>query len=146
MCSAISDEMEKEEYEAYRREMIEEAEMVLEKFRAVTPMKDDYISHIRKSTDNEHFANVIRHFTRRERRKKIDHSLLSFISPVCFPEFGQIWHRNSDKREYFTYSELFKNGDSVEWLTASLVNSFESPEGCGEIQPFYALVPVFAGD
>lgn len=65
MCSAISDEMEKEEYEAYRREMIEEAEMVLEKFRAVTPMKDDYISHIRKSTDNEHFANVIRHFTRR---------------------------------------------------------------------------------
>ena len=90
MCSAISDEMEKEEYEAYRREMIEEAEMVLEKFRAVTPMKDDYISHIRKSTDNEHFANVIRHFTRRERRKKIDHSLLSFVSPVCFPEFAVI--------------------------------------------------------
>ena len=146
LADYVKDVMGKKEYEAYCREMTAKAERILERFRAVMPMKDDYISHIRKSTDNEYFANVIKHFTRRERRKRVDHSLLGFVSPVEYPEFGQIWHKSSDEGEYYTYSELFKKGDDIEWLTASENSVMEAPEDKGEILPFNALVPSFAGD
>ena len=82
----------------------------------------------------------------REDIERAINSLMVYDSPIVFPEFGQIWHKTKAERSYFTYSELFGNGDSVEWLTASHINEFPSPEECGEIQPFYALVPVFAGD
>ena len=110
-------------------------------------MKNEYNSYIYKSGSGNSFMDeIIDESNHKEKQEKRDYSLMVYDSTIVFPEFGQIWHKTKAERSYFTYSELFKNGDSVEWLTASHINEFPSPEECGEIQPFYALVPVFAGD
>ncbi|MBQ9460630.1 MAG: hypothetical protein IJU51_01760 [Clostridia bacterium] len=143
----IKDEFKAEEYHRYLDESIEETKALLKKFRAVTAAEDKYVSHILKvSSGNRYIDRTIIRFSKEERKNKRDHTLMVFDSTIIFPEFGQIWHCNSADRSYYTYAELFKNGNSVEWLTASQINEFLSPEECGEIRPFYALVPVFAGD
>ena len=143
----FKDEMSPEEYDEECKKIVEETEIILEKFRTVTPTEDKYDSHILKvGSGNKYIDRIIKDYNRTEKRKKRDHTLMAFVNPIVFPEFGQIWHKKNDERSYFTYSELFRNGDSVEWLTASHINEFPSPEECGEIRPFYALVPVFAGD
>ena len=143
----IKDELEKEKYQRYLDECIEETKALLKKFKTVEPVNDEYNSYIYKSgSGNSYIDEIIDESNHKEKQEKRDHSLMVYDSTIVFPEFGQIWHKKNYERSYFTYSELFKNGDSVEWLTASLVNRFESPEVCGEIQPFYALVPVLAGD
>lgn len=143
----FKDDMSPEEYDEECKKIAEETKIILEKFKAVTPTEDKYNSHILKvGSGNKYIDAILKDYNRKEKRKKRDHTLMAFVNPIVFPEFGQIWHKKNDDRSYFTYSELFKNGDSVEWLTVSHINEFPSPEECGEIQPFYALVPVFAGD
>lgn len=143
----IKDELKAEEYQKYLDESIEETEVLLKKFKAVEPVKDEYNDYIYKAGSGNSFIDeIIDESNHKEKQEKRDYSLMVYDSPLVFPGFGQIWHKKNDERSYFTYSELFKNGDSVEWLTASQINEFPSPEECGEIQPFYALVPVFAGD
>lgn len=121
------------------------SQLTIKKFEALMPSEDKYNSYIYTTSSGNSFVDEI---VQKESQKteKTDHTLMAFENPIVFPEFGQIWNRKSDNHEYHTYSELFKTGDDVEWLTASLVNRFELPEECGEIMPFYALVPVFAGD
>ena len=143
----IKDELETEKYQRYLDECIEETKELLKKFKAVGPVKNEYNSYIYKSGSGNSFMDeIIDESNHKEKQEKRDYSLMVYDSPIVFPEFGQIWHKTKAERSYFTYSELFGNGDSVEWLTASNINEFSSPEECGEIQPFYALVPVFAGD
>ena len=140
----LRDELKVEEYQKYLDESIEETKVLLKKLKAFEPVKDEYYDYIYKAGSGNSFIDEI--IDEYNHKKKRDHSLMVYDSPIVFPEFGQIWHKKNDNRSYFTYSELFKNGDSVEWLTASQINEAPSPEECGEIQPFYALVPVFAGD
>lgn len=125
----LKDDMESEAYDEECKEIVEESKIILEKFRAVTPTEDKYDSHLLKgSSGNKYIDRTIKEYNREEKSKKRDHTLMAFVNPIVFPEFGQIWHKKNDKIEYFTYSELFKNGDSVEWLTASHINEFPSPE------------------
>ena len=143
----IKDELETEKYQRYLDECIEETKELLKKFKAVEPVEDEYYDHIYKAGSGNSFIDeTIDEFKHKEKQKKRDHSLMVYDSTIVFPEFGQIWHKTKAETSYFTYSELFGNGDSVEWLTASHINEFPSPDECGEIKPFYALVPVFAGD
>lgn len=127
------------------REDMETSRLIIEKFEAVKPTDDKYNSYFYRSSAGNSFIDEIIQKESLTNDKR-DYTLMAYENPVEFPEFGQIWHKKNDGRSYFTYSELFKNGDSVEWLTASLIKNFESPEERGEILPFYALVPVFAGD
>ncbi len=133
-----------EQYKKYLSESIKEAHEALEKFANITPMKDEYNDFILKvGSGNAYIDEIINEFDRKEKR---DYTRMAFMKPVLPHEFGQIWHDEPYRPKYFTYSELFRNGSDVEWLTASLTGDFDLPENCGEIQPFYALVPVFAGD
>ena len=133
--------------ESYRREKVKDSVRIIKKFKNVTATTDEYVSHIYgESSGNKYIDHDIRKYNRQEKRKKTNHTLLVYSSPIGFPTFGQIWHNGTDNMEYYTYGELFHKGYDVEWLTASLIQNVESPEKRGNIRPFYALVPVFAAD
>ena len=71
----IKDEHEKEKYQRYLDECIEETKELLKKFKAVGPVKDEYNSYIYKSGSGKSFMDeIIDESNHKEKQEKRAHS------------------------------------------------------------------------